>query len=130
MKEIFSFKGNAGRLDFLGCQLFAALILGSAGFLAGLAEDVANITAMPGFLLLGFLIIGFWILLATSARRLNDLQRTRWVLLLFGVPFVSMLTFLYLLLAPSWDPTRGRNRIQRDRSNNDASWNDLSEFKS
>ena len=56
MNEIFSFKGNAGRLDFLGCQLFATLILGAAVGLIELAGDAANITAIQGFQLLGFFI--------------------------------------------------------------------------
>lgn len=130
MKEIFSFKGNAGRLDFLGCQLFAILIMGVAMGLGELSGDAANITVIQGFLLLGFFIVGFWISLATSARRLNDLQRTRWMLLLFVVPFVSMLTYLYLLFAPSASRSRDLNNVHEDRSDKDVSWNDLSEFKS
>ena len=130
MKAIFSFKGNAGRLDFLGCQLFAILIIGVAMGLGELAGDAANITLIQGFLLLGFTIVGSWISVATSARRLNDLQRTRWMLLLFVVPFVSMLTYFYLLFAPSFPRSRDLNNVHEDRSDKNVSWNDLSEFKS
>ena len=130
MNEIFGFKGNAGRLDFLGCQLLVTLILGAAVGLVELAGDAANITAIQGVQLLGFFIVGFWISLATSARRLNELQRTRWMLLLFVVPFVSMLIFFYLLFAPSSSRSRDLKNVHGGRSNNNVSWNDLSEFKS
>lgn len=41
--------------------------------------------------------------LAISARRLNDIKNSRWLLLLYLIPFVSLLFYIYLLVANNKD---------------------------
>jgi len=130
MSQFFTFKGNDGRLEFLGYYLFSIIIMGAGVWAVELAGGSEAITVMQGLLVLGFIVTGFWVALAASARRLNDLQRTRWMLALFLVPIISMLTFLYLLFAPAPKSARVTGNSQSSNSDKKPAWSDLSDFKS
>ena len=130
MSQFFTFKGNDGRLEFLGYYLFSIIIMGVGVWAIELAGGSESMTVIQGLLVLGFIVTGFWVALAASVRRLNDLQRTRWILALFLVPFISMLTFLYLLFAPPPKTARDPGNSQSGNSHKKPTWSDLSEFKS
>ena len=130
MSQFFTFKGNDGRLEFLGYYLFSIIIMGVGVWAIELAGGSESMTVMQGLLVLGFIVTGIWVALAASARRLNDLQRTRWMLALFLVPFISMLAFLYLLFAPAPKSARDLGNSQSGSSHKKPTWRDLSEFKS
>lgn len=129
MSQFFTLKGNDGRLEFLGYFLFSSLIMGAGVWTVELAGGSEVIAVMQRLLALGFIVIGFWVALAASARRLNDLQRARWMLALFLVPFISKLTFLYLLFAPAPKSGRDPGNNQSNSSHKKPTWNDLSNFK-
>lgn len=93
----FDFYGSAGRAEF------AAFFLG--GFVAFYLLIIANdyFTSMGDPLIVGYLIAMFFlpaIFISAAFRRLHDLGRSGWTLLLAPIPVASWWLFLILFFAP------------------------------
>ena len=95
--NIFSFSDTAGRLDYL------CVYLGSWGFFLIplyitilLDIDGTGIAQFLPLILIILAIIG----LANTCRRLNDLKKTRLLVLLLFVPIIGLIFILYLLFTP------------------------------
>ena len=67
MSQFFTFKGNDGRLDFLGYYLFSIIIMGVGVWAIELAGRSESMTVMQGLLVLGFIVTGIWVALARLA---------------------------------------------------------------
>ena len=99
--KIFAFKGRIGRMRYLAYNaganliMFAALIPLSGG-MAGLAA-VPDFGSVFGMVYILANIVAFLIAIMWGKRRLNDLNRTGWLMLLLIVPLVNLLLILYLI---------------------------------
>ena len=99
--KIFSFKGRIGRLRYLAYNAgYNLLMLGALFLMAG---GTAALTTVPdfgstfGMVYIVANIVGFVITIMWGKRRLNDLNRTGWLMLLLIVPVVNLLFILYLI---------------------------------
>jgi len=105
--SIISFKGRIGRLRYLAYSLGVSLLLmaimvpftGLAA-LSGLPGEMSTI-AMIVYSLVNILSIVITVMFAK--RRLNDLNRSGWYLLLFIVPVINLLLIIYLLFFSGTD---------------------------
>jgi uncharacterized membrane protein YhaH (DUF805 family) len=111
MPSIFSFSGRIGRLRYLAygmgtmfLLMLAMIPLVGVSALTGDAEGISTV----GFLVMAVLYIGMIVFMVMFAkRRLNDLDRSGWWLLLNFVPIANLLLSLYLLFFPG---TEGGNK--------------------
>jgi uncharacterized membrane protein YhaH (DUF805 family) len=106
-----NFSGRASRSEFWNYSLFTILFfVFSIVFLLALNIDVKNVAAPFMFvciLVLGTIIPGF----ALTARRLHDLDRSGWWIIVIVVPLLGQLTFLVWMFMRG---TRGVNRFGED----------------
>jgi uncharacterized membrane protein YhaH (DUF805 family) len=99
--KLFSFSGRIGRLRYLAYNtganllLLGALILMSGG-IAGLAAVPEMSSAFRLFYIASNLLL-FVIAIIWGKRRLNDLNRTGWWMLLLIVPLVNFIFIIYLI---------------------------------
>ncbi|MBM3956868.1 MAG: DUF805 domain-containing protein [Gemmatimonadetes bacterium] len=104
------FTGRIGRLKFLVFYV-AVWLVGALAYLfalaigSGRAGDTAVAAGVLVFLAGG--LVAFLISLSAWVRRFHDLDQSGWMALLALVPFVNLVTFFVLLLAPG---TPGPNR--------------------
>jgi len=105
--SILSFSGRIGRLRYLAYSMASYLLLmlvmvpmlGVSAFMGG-APDISTI----GMLVMGVLYIAMFVVwIAFAKRRLNDLNRNGWWLLLALVPFVNFLLTIYMMFFPGTD---------------------------
>ena len=118
--QIFTTVGRINRLRYLKYQvlftLFSAVIGFALGFVGGF------LSGNPESLLVT-VPTGIWSLVASvggimlGIRRLHDLNKSGWFLLLGLVPFVNIIFVLYLWLAPG---TVGWNRYGADPLSEDV----------
>lgn len=97
---LLSLRGRIGRLRYLAYSFgFTALALIVGGGLAFLLSMVSETLALVvgGIAYLGAMIYSYFVL---GARRLNDRGHSGWLSLLWLVPVVSLILFLYLIFAP------------------------------
>ncbi len=109
--RIFAFNGRIGRLRYLAYSMIYNLILYLVvGILSALM--VAASGDSGGALMVAVLGLFYIVMLVmyvvVARRRLNDLDKSGWLLLLFIVPIVNFLLGLYLLFARGTD---GSNRF-------------------
>ena len=114
INEVYKTEGRLNRLRYLKYQVIWYLISAVIGFILGfvsgfLTSDVESIlVTMP---------TGIWSFIAgvggimLSIRRLHDLDKSGWWLILSLVPLVNIFFLLYLWLAPG---TAGYNRYGQD----------------
>jgi uncharacterized membrane protein YhaH (DUF805 family) len=104
MPSIFSFNGRIGRLRYMaygvGSYLLLLLVMislvGTSAFMGG-EPAVSGVGAIVvGVLSIAMLVAG----IAFGKRRLNDLNRSGWWLMLSIVPFVNLLFTFYVILFP------------------------------
>jgi uncharacterized membrane protein YhaH (DUF805 family) len=99
--KIFSFKGRIGRLRYLAYNAgYNLLMLGALFVMGGGAAGLATIPDFGTAFGIAYLvanIVGFVITIMWGKRRLNDLNRTGWLMLLLIVPVVNLLFILYLI---------------------------------
>jgi uncharacterized membrane protein YhaH (DUF805 family) len=108
--KIFSFKGRIGRLRYMAYGIGSYLILMVVFMpLMGGTMLMGGAMAVPGeagmsmivMLAMGIVYIGILLLsVAFAKRRLNDLNRSGWWILIFLVPLVNLLMTIYVLLFP------------------------------
>jgi len=111
MPSIFSFNGRIGRLRYLAygmgsmfLLMLAMIPLAGVSALTGNAEGIS----MVGMLAMAVLYIGMIVLMVMFAkRRLNDLDRSGWWLLLNFVPIANLLLSIYLLFFPGTEGSNG-----------------------
>jgi uncharacterized membrane protein YhaH (DUF805 family) len=99
--KIFAFKGRIGRLRYLAYNAgYNLLMLGALFVMGGGAAGLATIPDFGTAYGIAYLvanIAGFVITIMWGKRRLNDLNRTGWLMLLLIVPVVNLLFILYLI---------------------------------
>jgi uncharacterized membrane protein YhaH (DUF805 family) len=115
--RFLSLSGRIGRLRWMAYNMALGLMFYAVFglVLVGLGDTQALMNDPKAFNQ-GTTGVIFWALYAViivfslgmSRRRLNDLDRSGWLLLLMLVPLVNALFSLYLLFAPG---THGRNRF-------------------
>jgi len=108
--KIFSFRGRIGRLRYMAYGIGTYLILMvvfmplmGGTMLMGGAMGVPGEAGMSMLVMLamGVFYIGILLLsIAFGKRRLNDLNRSGWWMLVFLVPLVNLLMTIYVLLFP------------------------------
>lgn len=119
-KAPFAFDGRIRRIEYflsgiLGGIVFGiAWTLGIGAFILGAAAGSAGGSAFG--LLIGFaaLIASAWFSLAQGVKRLHDLNKSGWLILLCCVPIVGWVFALYMLFA---DGTVGPNQYGEDPKN-------------
>ena len=108
--KIFSFKGRIGRLRYMAYGIGTYLILMAVFIpLMGGTMLMGGAMAVPGeagmsmivMLAMGVFYIAVLLLsVAFGKRRLNDLNRSGWWMLIFIVPLVNLLMTIYILFFP------------------------------
>lgn len=99
--KILSFSGRIGRMRYLAYNAGANLVMLAA--LIPLSGGMAGLAAMPdlgsafGILYIVLNVAALVIAVMWGKRRLNDLNRTGWLMLLLIVPVVNLLFILYLI---------------------------------
>jgi len=114
LQKIYTTQGRLNRLRFLKYHVLWTLLSAAVGFL--LVFFLGFLTIDPK----SFLVTvptGIWSFVAgvgnimIATRRLHDLNKSGWWLLLMLVPFVNVILELYILLMPG---TVGRNDYGAD----------------
>ena len=108
--KIFSFKGRIGRLRYLAYGIGASLILmavfmpimggtmlmgGALGSSGEGAMSTLTVVAMGAFYIASIVLA-----IVFAKRRLNDLNRSGWWMLLFIVPIINFLIMIYVIFFP------------------------------
>lgn len=109
--SIFSFNGRIGRLRYLayntGINLVLTIILiplmGMSGFMASGGDMSAMAGGIGGFAIILFYIATIVITVMFGKRRLNDLNRSGWFVLLFIIPIINLLLIIYLVFFAGTD---------------------------
>ncbi|WP_407305038.1 DUF805 domain-containing protein [Acinetobacter sp.] len=112
-------EGRFGRLSSIGWYGFVHLITFFATLALSLTMGIFNlntlsvdnqfvntITGLAGLGFLVILVLYIYFLIVITIRRLHDLNRSGWLILLFLVPLLNIFMGLYLLLASG---TKGPN---------------------
>ena len=119
-KAPFSFDGRIRRIEYLLSSLLGGIVTAIAFWLGvGTALFGAASGSGSGFgfgMFIGFiaLIAGLWFMIAQDVKRLHDVDKSGWLLLLTLIPIVNIALGLYLLFA---DGTVGPNRYGADPKN-------------
>lgn len=119
-KSPFSFNGRIRRIEyFLSCLLGGAVT--AIAFWLGVGTSLigASQNSGSGFgigVLIGFsaLIGGIWFTIAQDVKRLHDVDKSGWLIILLLIPIVNFILGLYMLFA---DGTVGPNRYGNDPKN-------------
>ena len=88
LRKYTDFTGRAARPEFWWFFLFQIILM----VVTGMLSDILNLIAALGLLLPG---------LAVGARRLHDIGKSGWFLLVGLIPFVGWLVMLYWFVQPS-----------------------------
>lgn len=108
-EPFYTWHGRVGRIRFLSYTMLLLLVLMGitmvigvvAGIFAGImgGADGAGVSIMAGLVSLLSIMGNFYITFVPTIRRLNDLNRTGWMSLLWLVPVVNLIFWLYLVFA-------------------------------
>lgn len=119
-KKPFSFQGRIRRIEYFLSGLVGGIVstiifcasIGTS--LVGAANNSGGSIGI-GVIISFIAIIGvFWFMLAQYAKRLHDLNKSAWFLLILLIPLVNFIFALYMLFA---DGTVGSNRFGDDPKN-------------
>ena len=119
-KSPFSFKGRIRRIEYLLSCLLGGVVFGFvfwSGIGASLvgAETNSGGGTVIGMLISLFAIIGgLWFSIAQNVKRLHDVDKSGWLIILLFIPIIGFIWGLYMLLA---DGTVGPNRYGMDPKN-------------
>jgi len=102
--KIFSFQGRIGRLRYLAYGIGMSLILmavfmplmGGTMALSGPGSMSIIVMVLMGVIYLAVIVLS----LGFAKRRLNDLNRAGWWMLLFIVPIANILISIYIVFFP------------------------------
>ena len=108
--KIFSFGGRIGRLRYLTYSMIYNVVL---YFVVGIATAVFLPMLSEGNMVLGIALVLFYIaalamFVVLASRRLHDLDKSAWLLLLFIVPLANFILALYMIFASG---TEGSNKF-------------------
>ncbi len=67
----------------------------------GMASSTVMAGGIMGLVMLVFSLLMFYISVVITIKRLRDAGLSPWFVVLYFVPFVNLLLFIYLLIAPS-----------------------------
>ncbi|SMF62855.1 Uncharacterized membrane protein YhaH, DUF805 family [Alteromonadaceae bacterium Bs31] len=109
--KIFALNGRIGRIRYLAYSMIYNLILYfvlgiAAAILMGILGDSGGVATGIVFLVLYIPVLVIFV--ALMRRRINDLDKSGWLLLLLLVPLVNLIFGLYMIFAPG---TKGVNRF-------------------
>lgn len=100
--SLFSFDGRLGQFEYFKHWLYSAVIILTGGLIGMFLGPLGGVGAFLGTLaLISAVIAGWWIVLASTGKRLRDLERDEALVLLVFVPVVSLILWVYLLSAKS-----------------------------
>ena len=110
--KLFAFSGRIGRLRYLAYLSALYLLMGVAFavltpampmFFGGGEGGVLSfvIIAIGAVLYIAIVVLSF----AFGRRRLNDLNRSGWWMLLFIIPIISLLLVIYMIFFPGSETT-------------------------
>ncbi len=107
--ELFSTRGRANRAWYIWHVILDELvIIGGVVFLITMGEIVGKLVVLP---MIGVVVAGTWAAIAITVKRLQDMDRPGWHVLLLLVPFYNLYLGLRLIFSPG---TRGENRFGPD----------------
>lgn len=114
LNKIFTIEGRLNRLGYfkryIALVVVSTIIAFIGGFIGGLITgdpDSILVTVPTGIISLATGVGGFML----GIRRLHDLDKSGWFMLLILVPLVNMIFLIYLWFAPG---TVGYNRFGAD----------------
>ena len=119
-KAPFSFDGRIRRIEYFlsgivgGIVFSIAWALGIGTFILGAGMGSAGGSVFGLLIGLAALVASMWFSLAQGVKRLHDLDKSGWLILLMFVPTVNALFGLYMLFA---DGTVGPNQYGEDPKN-------------
>lgn len=88
LRKYIDFSGRAGRPEFWWFFLFQFIVMVVTGMMSNVLNGIAGLALLlPG--------------LAVGARRLHDIDKSGWFLLLGLIPIIGWLFLLYWALQPS-----------------------------
>ena len=102
-KAPFSFDGRIRRIEYF-----------LSGIVGGIVFSIAWALGIGTFILGAGMVASMWFSLAQGVKRLHDLDKSGWLILLMFVPIVNALFGLYMLFA---DGTVGPNQYGEDPKN-------------
>ncbi|MDR0734190.1 MAG: DUF805 domain-containing protein [Elusimicrobiota bacterium] len=104
-KRYFQIRGRASRAQYSSFTAWQILILILLGVLI---HFLPQFSKTIGIIVNLFLIASFIPMLTIGIRRLHDLDRSGWLMVLAFIPLINLIFFLVLLLHPG---TKGENRF-------------------
>lgn len=119
-KAPFSFEGRIRRIEYFLSSIISGVITGVVYSVCLVSLFVSVGTGSVGgsafSVILGFaaLIAAVWFGLAQGVKRLHDLDKSGWLILIFLIPIVGAIFGLYMLFA---DGTVGPNQYGLDPKN-------------
>lgn len=119
-KAPFSFDGRIRRIEYFlsglvcGIVVWIAMLLGVGTFLLGAGSGSAAGSAFGLLIGVVAIIAAIWFSLAQGIKRLHDLDKSGWLILICYIPFVGWIFALYMLFA---DGTVGPNQYGPDPKN-------------
>lgn len=106
--SFFAMSGRIGRIRYLAFLFGGYILFGLLAIMLGAALTASGMNSGVMILIMGLLYLGLIVMAFVMARRrLNDLDQSGWLSLLFLVPAVNFFFGLYLIFAPG---TSGNNR--------------------
>ena len=114
-KSVFSFSGRIRRIEYFLSCLFGGIVTGIA-FWMGVFAALAGTGSFGLGVFIGFVVLigGIWFSLAQGVKRLHDLDKSGWLLIIGLIPIVNIAFGLYMIFA---DGTVGPNRYGNDPKN-------------
>ena len=119
-KNPFSFNGRIRRIEYLLSNLLSGFVSGIAFWLGiGASLVSAEAESVGGFgfgmlMSIAAIVGGIWFTIAQDVKRLHDVDKSGWFVILLLIPIVNFMLGLYMLLA---DGTVGPNRYGEDPKN-------------
>jgi uncharacterized membrane protein YhaH (DUF805 family) len=119
-KAPFSFDGRIRRIEYFlsglvcGVVVWIAMLLGVGTFLLGAGSGSAAGSAFGLLIGVVAIIAAIWFSLAQGIKRLHDLDKSGWLILICYIPFIGWIFALYMLFA---DGTVGPNQYGPDPKN-------------
>ncbi|WP_221795184.1 DUF805 domain-containing protein [Oceanobacter mangrovi] len=98
LKKYVEFSGRARRKEYWMFFLFNFIISAVLGFVEGLFGG-------PGFIGILYSLVIFLPSLAVTVRRMHDIGRSGWWILILFVPLIGLLVFLYFMIQEGKDDT-------------------------
>ncbi|RZU46756.1 uncharacterized membrane protein YhaH (DUF805 family) [Fluviicoccus keumensis] len=107
LPQMFALKGRIGRLRYMAYSFGTSFVLMMIAAILAIAASAIKADKLMLLVVIAMYagIVVFTI--ALTVRRLNDMDRSGWLSLLFMVPLINLILWLVLMLAPG-TPTANR----------------------